>query len=222
MSALRFVLLLTLAPAPLAAAAPSASSLSSMQDTEVTSLVSAGLELMREGKLEEAVATLKDADTRDGGKLRTRMWLIRAMIEREYLNDALDMTDQLASAGSEGPDMDYLYGMAFVYKARKYIRDGVNLGTVGMHYGDAVTYLSNATGADAKKYADAFLPLAEAAWNSQDLERARAAAETALRSSPQSVDAAMMLGEVAFSQFVVANGNERYLSGTAGVVDVQQ
>lgn len=208
MSTLRFALLLALAPLPLAAAAPTALPLASTQDSEVTSLVQAGLEQLREGKLEEAVATLKEADSRDGGELRTRMWLIRAMIEREYLNDALDMTDKLASAGKEGPDMDYLYGMAFVYKARKYIRDGVSLGTVGMHYGDAVTYLTSATSADAAKYADAFLPLAEAAWNSQDLERARAAAETALRNSPKSVEAAMMLGEVSFSQFVVANGNE--------------
>ncbi len=208
MSTLRFALLLALAPAPLASASSATWTPVVAQDSEVSSLVKLGLDLMREGKLEEAVAKLKDADSRDGGALRTRMWLVRAMIEREYLNDALDMTDELAGAGNTGPDMDYLYGMAFVYKARKYIRDGVNLGTVGMHYGDAVTYLTNATSADGEKYADAFLPLAEAAWNSQDLERARAAAETALQNAPKDVNAAMMLGEVAFSQFVVANGNE--------------
>lgn len=167
-----------------------------------------GRALQKEGKLAEAVDVLKQADELDGGALRTRMWLVRAMIEREYLNDALDLTDELAAGGAAGPDMDYLYGMAFAYKARQYVRDGVNLGTVGMNYGDAMTYLGRATKADPVKYADAFLPLAESAWNSQELEVARAAAERAVELAPEDPAAAVMLGEVAFSQFITKNGAE--------------
>lgn len=189
---------LALAPPPYAAT----------QDAGVTELVTRGRALMAEGQLEEAVAALREADELDGGKLRTRRWLVRAMIEREYLNDALDLIDELAGAGNEGPAMDYLYGMAFVYKARKYIREGVNLGTVGMHYGDAVTYLGNATQAEGETYADAFLPLAEAAWHSQALDVARVAAERAVTLAPGDADALVMLGEVAFSQFVSKNGAE--------------
>ncbi len=208
MSLLHTLFLSSMLLPPVAGASPALAPTSLRQDAGVTELVTRGLELMRKGQLEEAVTTLQEADTKDGGELRTRMWLIRAMIERNYLNDALNMTDELSEAGNTGPDLDYLYGMSFVYKARKYISQGVNLGTVGMHYGDAVGYLASATSANPEKYADAFLPLAEAAWNSQDLVVARGAAEVALEGTPESIKAALMLGEVAFSQFVVANGSE--------------
>ena len=161
---------------------------------------------MKAGQTDAALGSLRQADARDQGRLRTRLWLIRAMIEAEFLNDALDMTDLLAGAGHEGPAMDYLYGMSFAFKARKYVREGVNLGTVRMHYGDAVTFLESATKADPDRFGDAFLFLADAAWNTQDLPRARAAAESARGKEPRNILATLMLGEVAFSQFVAARG----------------
>lgn len=178
------------------------------QSAEVAELVRRGRALIAEGKGAEARAVLEEADAKDGGAPRTRVWLIRALIEIEYLNDALNMTDDLVGGGFEGPDPDYLFGMAFVYKARKYLREGVGLAMVGMHYGDAVDYLQSATAADGERYGDAFLPLAEAAWNSQRLEIARAAAARAVARPEASSAAWMMLGEVAFSQFVVANAVE--------------
>ncbi len=187
---------------------PTCANPSIAQEGEVVDLVRRGRALIAEGKGVEARAVLEEADAKDGGALRTRMWLIRAMIETEYLNDALNMTDDLAGSGVEGPDLDYLYGLAFVYKARKYLREGVGGAMIGMHYGDAVTYLQSSTKADAEKYGDAFLPLAEAAWNSQQLELARSAAERAVARPGGGAAAAMMLGEVAFSQFVVANADE--------------
>ena len=174
---------------------------------EIAELVSRGRALIAEGKAEEARALLETADAADKGALRTRMWLVRALIELNHLNDALDMTDELAAGGKTGPELDYLYGMSFVYKARKYIQEGVNLQMVGMHFGDGMSYLASATSNDPVKYADAYLPLAEAAWNSQELETARTAAQNAVALATSGAPEAFMLGEVAFSQFIVANGD---------------
>ncbi len=196
---------LTLGAPTLAAAAPAPLP---AQDGQVTDLVARGRELIAEGKGREARELLQQADGLDEGDPRTRVWLVRALIEMNHLNDALDMTDVMTEAGHSGADFDYLYGMAFVYKSRKYISQGVNLGMVRMHYTDSVDLLLKATATDAERYSDAFLPLAEAAWNSQRLEEARTAAETALKLSDGGAAESFILGEVAFSQFIAANGDE--------------
>ncbi len=170
--------------------------------------VEQGRALIAEGKSEEARLLLQAADQADAGALRTRVWYIRALIEDEFLNDALNFTDDLGAAGHEGPQLDYLYGMSFVYKARKYIRQSVDLSMVGMNFRDAIAFLASATSADPVRYGDAFLPLAEAAWNSQQLDVARQAAASATRFAPKSGAAFYMLGEIAFSQYVVANADE--------------
>lgn len=214
MNALALLLLLPLAGSSVSSSALGAPLSATLQDDqpapskEVEELVARGRALIALGKGEEARAVLEEADRLDQGALRTRMWLVRALIEKGFLNDALDMTDDLAAAGKQGADLDYLYGMAFVNKARKYIAQGVNLGTVGMHYSDSVDLLRSATELDGAKYADAYLPLAEAAWNSQRLEEARAAARTAVERSSGGAAESFMLGEVAFSQFVAASGDE--------------
>jgi tetratricopeptide (TPR) repeat protein len=211
--------LLLLLPLPVAAHAPAPRPLpAAHQDAasaEVQDLVRRGRALIAEGKGEEARELLARADQADDGRWRTRLWLVRALIEKGFLNDALDMTDQAAEAGASGAGLDYCYGMAFVAKARKYIAQGVNLGTVGMHYSDAVDLLRSATAAEPEEFADAYLPLAEAAWNSQRLEEAREAAEQAVAKLPSSA-ARFQLGEVAFSQFVAANADEALAEEAAG------
>jgi len=174
---------------------------------EVGELVTRGRELIAQGRGGEARVILEEADALDAGRLRTRMWLARALVEDGHLNDALDLTDDLAASNS-GPEIDYLYGMAFAAKARAYIAEGVGGGMIAMNFGDALSYLEAATQADPERFADAFAPLAEAAWHSQELERARPAAERAVAASGGGADETFLLGEVAFSQFVVAKGDE--------------
>ena len=53
----------------------------------VVALVREGRALIARGMGEEARALLEEADALDGGKLRTRIWLARALIEMNYLND---------------------------------------------------------------------------------------------------------------------------------------
>lgn len=204
-------LLLAFAPltSPAPNAAPTASALYvTSQAEDWAAAVQRGRELIASGQAEEARTLLEQADAADGGQLRTRMWLVRALIEINYLNDALDMIDDLASAGHKGHEIDYLYGMAFLYKARKYITEGVNLSMVGMHFTDSAELLKKATAADPKTYADAFLPLAEGAWNAQQLDVARAAAQHAVDHFPQDAASHFMLGQIAFSEYIVANGDE--------------
>lgn len=204
MKTLALSLALSLGAAVPAAAAPTLP----VQDAEVNGLVARGRKLIAEGLGREARELLQEADRLDEGRPRTRVWLVRALIEMDHLNDALDMTDVMTEAGHSGADFDYLYGMAFVYKSRKYITQGVNLGMVRMHYTDSVDLLLKATAADAQRYGDAFLPLAEAAWNSQRLEEARSAAARAVEVTQGGAAENFMLGEVAFSQFIAANGDE--------------
>ena len=182
---------------------------------KVVHLVRLGRDLIDLGFGQEARTVLERADLLDEGRLRTRMWLARALVEMEYLNDALDMIDDLASKHT-GPEIDYLYGMAFTYKARKYIADGVGGGMIGMHFQDSVAHLLTATKADSDRFADAYLPLAEAAWHSQDLKVARRAAKRAVEVSGGGLAERFQLGEVAFSQYVVANSDEALSHMAAG------
>ncbi|MFT7667422.1 MAG: tetratricopeptide (TPR) repeat protein [Planctomycetota bacterium] len=174
----------------------------------VAELVLRGRSLIASGQGDEAHALLAKADNLNGGQLSTRIWLARALIEQGLLNDALDMADDLAGAGHTGAGVDYIYGMAFAGKARKYIAEGLGGSMVAINFGDAVNYLMTATEADAQEYADAFFPLADSAWNSQRLDVARAAAEQALKISGDGVAENFMLGDIAFSQFIVANADE--------------
>jgi hypothetical protein len=170
--------------------------------------VQQGRALIAQGKGEEARLFMRTADKADAGAFRTRLWYVRALIEAGFLNDALNFTDDLSAAGQSGPAMDYLYGMAFVHKARKYIAESVDLSMVAMNFRDAVEFLGRATAAQPHRFGDAFLPLAEAAWNSQRLDLAREAAQQSTRYAALSGAAFYMLGEVAFSQFVVSNGDD--------------
>ena len=166
----------------------------------VDQLLKDGRARLDEGKLPEALSLFEAAEKLDP-TIKTRQWVLRTWIAQARVNDALDQIDALAKHGAQGPAVDYLYGMAFAQKAKGYIAEGVSGGIVAMAFTDAVEFLKSATKAEPELYGDAFLPLAESAWYSQDLETARAAAEKAVAARPKDGDAAAMLGRVAFSQY---------------------
>ncbi len=178
------------------------------QAAGVEALVARGKALLAAGKPAEAQAVFEEAEKLDGGHLRTRVWTLRAWIAQGRINDTLEQADALDRAGHKGPTLDYLYGMAFAYKAKGYIADGVTGSVIGMAFTDAVEFLKRATAADPERFADAFLPLAESAWNTQELDVARAAAEKAVALDAASAEAVLMLGRVAFSQFVTLRADE--------------
>jgi len=175
---------------------------------EVAELVRRGRELIAADKADEAFPILERALAKDGGRARTRVWLIRCDIGRGRLNDALDATDELAAGGEQGPALDYLHGLALCARAQEYIAQGVAGQMIEMNFRDAFAFLRAATEAEPETFADAFLPLAQAGWYAQELPVARAAAEKAVALRPRGVDEPYTLGRVALSQFVVANADE--------------
>jgi cytochrome c-type biogenesis protein CcmH/NrfG len=177
-------------------------------EPSVEELVAQGRKALAAGEHEDALALLQRATELDGGSLETRIWLLRAWMELGRVNDALDAIDELAAQGTEGAEIHYLYGMAFYSKAKKNLREGADLSMVGMSFEDALGYLKRLDAEQRARFDDALLALAEAAWQSQQNGVAREAAEQATDVHPKNRDAAFLLGRIAQSQFVVANGDE--------------
>lgn len=171
------------------------------------SLVERGRALLEAGQPAEALPLFEQAAKRDEERFRTRVWVLRAQISLGQVEDALAGVDQAQAAGEKGPDVDYLLGFGLVELAKQAVAGGNPGGFVGQQFADAVMFLERATTADARRYRDAFLPLAEAAWYAPDLEKARKAVERAVEIAPASVDAQALRGKIAMSQFVAAQGD---------------
>jgi hypothetical protein len=175
---------------------------------EIATAVARGRALLDAGRASEAEAVFAEAASADGNNLRTRMWVLRAWMDQGRSNDTLDELDELSRAGHSGADMNYLYGMAFARRAEGYLRDGVTDSSVEMNFVDAQEKLLEAVKADAARYHDAFLPLANAAWFEQDLETGRWAADRAVELVSSSPEAWLMRGRIAFAQFLAAQGEQ--------------
>jgi len=170
-------------------------------------LVQQGRALLARNKADQALPLFVRADELGKHALSTHVWVLRCQMQMGKINDTLDAIDKLAKT-EKGPDLDYLYGMGFWFIAKDRIAQNAGGSIIGMNFADAVVYLKKATAADGKRYSDAWLPLAESAWYGQDLPGARAAAEQACKAEPQDAPALMMLGQVAFSQYVGVRADE--------------
>ncbi len=164
-------------------------------------LLGEGRQLLREGRPEEAQAAFERASALDGGSLESRTWILRAWLEQGRNNDALDAVDALVRGGEQGPETDYLYGMAFERRARDKVLEGTADASVRMNFEDAVSSLSKALESAPERFDDAWPALANAAWMTLDLARAREAAEVAVQRHPEGADEQLLLGRIAFSQF---------------------
>jgi Tfp pilus assembly protein PilF len=171
---------------------------------KIDALVEQGRKALAEKHVAEAQRIFDEAAKQDGNTLRTRMWVIRGWIEEGRVNDALNAIDALDREGAKGPAIDYLYGMAFAYKARGYIESQVGGSAISMSLEDAVQYLDRAVKADPELARDAYVPLAEAAWNTQKLDIAGPAAEQAVARAPKDADAQFLLGRVALARFAAS------------------
>ncbi|HED64500.1 MAG TPA: tetratricopeptide repeat protein [Planctomycetes bacterium] len=194
---------LSVAPVLVTAQEPAASD-------EVTSLVREGRALLDQGKPAEALPLFEKAARADENRLRTRMWVLRAWMDSGRSNDTLNTLDELDAKGVKGPEMDYLYGMAFARRAQQNIAAGVTDASIQINFLDAVEFLGRAVKQDAERFYDAHLALATAAWYTQDLETARSAAEGAVKAQPENGAAWLQLGKIAMSQFQVAQSEEAW------------
>jgi hypothetical protein len=194
-------LLLTLAAC---ATSPAEAKQPRLSEAEVQALIERGRALLDAGQPAEAEALFATAAEGDAHSLRTRMWVLRAWMDQGRSNDTLDALDALDHAGQKGPEMTYLYGMAFARRAEGYIEDGVTDSSVQNNFLDATAFLSQVTRADASLYHDAFLPLARSAWYVSDFETARWAADRAVELAADSPEAWLERGRIAMAQFGAA------------------
>lgn len=200
--------LLAVAPAPLYAttfaAAAQTPAVVAVEET-VASQIAEGRTALENGQPMQAEEHFNRAHELSGGAFETQSWVLRAWMDQGRSNNTLDALDALAKGGRKGVEMDYLYGMAFERRAEQAMMNGTGDVSVQMNFGDAVRFLQTATTSDPVLYRDAFLPLATAAWYSQELDVARAAAEEAVARYPKHGEANLMLGRIALSQFQVAH-----------------
>lgn len=203
------LILLGFAVAPATVALPFASLLvqEEVDSRTPAELVADGLQLREAGKAAEAEPLFSRAYAEEPGNVEARFWMIRTWVDLERVNDALNACDEWIAEGKSGADIDYLVGMAFHKKAIGYLATGVDGGTISMSFGDATSFLKSATQADPDRFADAFYPLAEASWHSQDLETARTAIGEATTREPNDAQARFLLGRIVMSQYVVARGD---------------
>ncbi|MEM7310193.1 MAG: tetratricopeptide repeat protein [Planctomycetota bacterium] len=178
---------------------------------DVDRLIEEGRRLLDLKKPTEAEGIFLQAQELEGGSIKTRMWVLRAWMDQGGRNnDTLDALDDIRAV-HDGPDVDYLYGMAFARRAEEQLAANA-LQAIEMNFGSAIELLMAATEADPLRYRDAFLPLARAAWYTRDLETARAAAEQAYRRYPDDPECAYQLGQIALSQFTVAKDDPELVS----------
>ncbi len=217
------LLLALLAPfAPLATGQQRIASVATQDEAPqqtAAELIASGRTLFDAGKNVEAEALFTRAVAAEPQNFDARFWQIRSWIALERVNDSLNATDELAGEGQEGPAMDYLYGMAFHAKATGYLATGVDGGSIAMSFGDATKFLMNATTADAERFGDAFFPLAESAWHSQNLEVALAAIEKATAREPKNAAARFLQGRVLMSRYTTAKGDGTSEAEIAALLD---
>lgn len=120
-------------------------------------------------------------------------------LEALSIAEALEKRDAAAAA--------YLAGLAFHRMAKDGMASGA--GMVAIHFDDAVAQLSAAVDSAPTRFPDAYLKLAECAWYSQDLPRARAAAEKGVELNADDAHGWFWLGRVAFSQFSAASADSQ-------------
>ena len=171
-------------------------------------LITQGRALLEAGKPAEAEALFTQADEASGGKITTRIWVLRAWMEQGRINDSLNAIDEFEQAERESPGGDYVYGMASYLRGKGHLASGVDSGTIGFAFEDAKNFLKSATAADPELYGDAWLPLGEASWYAQDLETAASACAKAIERRPRNGNAFYVLGRVQFSQFSAMNADE--------------
>ncbi len=172
--------------------------------------IAKGRSQLEQGDAAAAETSFQRAAELEPGSFHTRMWILRAWMEQGRSNDTLDALDELYRAGRKGPEMAYLYGMAFVRRAEGYLASGVTDSSITMNFQDAVSYLGEAVDGLPGEFPDAYRALATAAWHTQDLDLARESAQRAVAFYPKDGAAWLVLGRIAMSQFVIAQEGEAW------------
>lgn len=217
LTTLLLALPLVAAPAlatPTAPHAPAPGPLLPLPD-RVDDLIEQGRAKLLERDAEGALALFRQAAELDGG-LRTKVWLLRTGMESGALNDLLAEIDAL-DREHDGPEIDYLYGMAFAIKAQAAIDAGLTDGTIGMQMTDAQTYLTAALEADGSRFSDGWPVLSRVAWMNQDLDGAIAASDRAVGHYPEGAAVLVQRGRIQLSRYIAIAGDEEQAEARAEI-----
>jgi len=164
-------------------------------------LVAEARQLIEQRHAELAEPLLERALAANEPAPEARIWMLRCWMDQGRSNDTLDAIDDLRKSGIEGPELEYLYGMAFIRRAQGLLAQGVRDSSPQMNFEDAAFRLGRLLKSTPERFPDAYQALAVAAWYNQDLETARSASEGAAVRMPESPRVWLQLGRVAMSQF---------------------
>jgi len=174
---------------------------------DAETLIRKGRERLEAGDGVAAEALFAQAAALEKDSLRTRTWVVRAWIAQGRINDAYNAIDALAKT-TKGPEIDYLYGVAFATDARRSIETDSTGPFTGEKIADALRFLDSAVQADAARFRDATLLLCWAAWERQDLARGRGAAERATQVWSTNPESFFQLGRFALAQYQAVRADE--------------
>ncbi|MFT5197384.1 MAG: tetratricopeptide (TPR) repeat protein [Planctomycetota bacterium] len=163
-------------------------------------LIKQGRALLKAGKTDAALALFEQADKASGQSSETHIWVLRAWMDQDRINDAFNEADKLRDAGHKSAGLDYLYGYGSFAKAKKLMREGAGA-SIGFAFGDAVSYLQAALDQDEATFADAWVTLAHASWYAPELDRAERAILKAVEHDPKSALVHSVQGEIYFSLY---------------------
>jgi len=178
----------------------------------VDELIASGRKLFAEGKHEEALAVFESAEQLDKGSLRTRVFVLRTWIALGRIEDALGETDALKSRFKSGVEIDYLYGMGFYALAARDVAEGNTSSVTGSQFEDAIAMLQKVAAANDARFDDAWVALAEAAWNSGNEEVGRKASDKAIELAPNDPWRRLLRGKIALSAYTALRADESQAS----------
>ena len=158
---------------------------------EVDDRLAEGREHLLADDLGAARTAFEAAAAIDGG-WRTEQWILRVDAADDP-ESVLGRLSSLARSGKSGPEIDYLFGVAFSMQAAN--------SPGGLMFNDAQARLKAALDAEPDRFADAWILLAEAARNTGDNALSLAAAEACLQRQPKSVRALDLQGRAALAMF---------------------
>ncbi len=126
---------------------------------------------------------------------------VHASLERDAWEEALELADQMASSGAPRALVDYATGLSWHRAATLAIANGQTGSGIGHQLEDARRLLARALASDAERCSGAWLPLAEAAWLSGEIEQAADAADRAVELAPHSAAAHGLRGRVGLARY---------------------
>ena len=178
------------------------------QGGKVDELLAQGREHLAAGRTEEALRAFGEADQLSGGALATRVFVLRARMARDPIEDVMLAIDELAPKHKGTLEVDYLYGMGFYSMASLAVSSGQTTSVTGSQFEDALRHLARVTAKADRRFDDAWSATAECSWFTQDFARGRPAADKAIELAPNDPWKRLLRGRLGLAAFAAWQADE--------------